>query len=399
MADLTVESLGLPPWARLSEIYAQFEERGSALLEHERYATSSAGLERPEPFWLERAGGSPAQLIDAAPRDPRGAVRYAFPRDDARPMLSELSGADGKPATVWLRWMINRTEFHMRFSLAGSQPALTEVVVERRDERHVPERIMEATAFADGGLRIHREEYRYDASGRLAVIELMDGTPAGIESRAVVDVAFGEEGPTFAERRLLADEELPPASGLVDETKESPLEPPPAPVLAAAEAVVVTLSAAIATWFERAAQSAQITRVLLLHDWPVNPPFPPALVARSGQWSSEDDPYEFFEPESEDDAWFDASPREFLDAGLTANAEILNAWFMDTDSASERSPFELFITVAQTTQREIKQRTGRDLWILPIDYGLEEAGRAVERLLPRKVSGEILKALRGAEFD
>lgn len=391
MAELTLESCGVPPWETLVDIYSEFEERGSEFVTHWKHAAGSAGLERPEPFWLERAGRPAAALLDEPPQDRRGAVRYAFAQFQRVPVLSEFYGADGEVDTVWLRWMINRVDFNMRFSLAGPQPALEDVVVEFAD---LEERLLEVVVFTDVGRRIHREVYRYDTSGRVNLIELMDGTPSEVESRSVVEVSFDGEGPAFVERGLVAGEEFPAAPEQADERATEPPPPPPAVVDAAAQAVA-SLSAAIATWCERAPQSGSITRILLLHSWPVNPPFPPALVARSGRWSSDGDPYEFFEPAAELDAWFGTERRELRDFEASATAEILNAWFMDAEP--EQAPFDLFVEIAQATRQEIEKRTGRDVWVLPIDHDMTEAGRAVEALLPPDVSGPIVEALRAAE--
>lgn len=394
MSDLTLESCGVPPWEKLVEIYLRFEEHGSMLIRRRKYAVSSAGLERPEPFWLERAGRRPAVLLDEAPRDRRGAVRYAFGPDATVPVVSEFYGDDEQLATVWLRWMINRSVFTVRFSLADRRPEPVEVIVEGIS---LQDRLEEVVAFTDEGQRIRREAYRYDASERVVLIELTEGTPAEVLSKSVVEASFGEAGPTFAERRLLAGEDFPPRPEPADDrTVPTPRLPSPSVVEAAANTVAL-LSAAVASWYERAPQSTSITRILLLHDWPVNPPFPPALVARSGPWSSEEDPHEFFDPEPEVEAWFDTGPHEFRDIEIEVDAETLNAWFIGGEP--ERSPFDLFVEIARATRLEIEKRTGRDVWVLPIDYGLTEAGRAVEALLEPDVSAPMVAALRAAETD
>jgi hypothetical protein len=387
VADLTLAACGLPSWDELGEFYSQFERDVAGFVARWTYAAESAGLERPEPFWLERSGRRPAPLVDQAPQDPRGVARYGLPSFDNVPLVSELSDAEGQVDTVWLRWMVNRVDLRLRFSVADAPPKLTEVVIEHR----LGMQLTETIAFTDEGRVIHRESYQYDARDRLSLIESTDGTPDGVSARRFLQVSHGKNGPRFTvldgpPRELRGDGS---PRGLSD------LAPPA--VDDAAARIVTALSAAIAAWCVRQPRAAEITRVMLLHDWPVNPPFPGALIARSGQWSDGDTPYEFFDPDPEIEAWFDADPREFRSPRIRKSARILNDWFADTEP--ERSPFDLLVEISRAARHEIVRRTGRDVWVLPVDQSWTDVGAAAHTLLPPDLAAPIRAALSASEHD
>lgn len=397
MADLTLESLGLPCWDELSDVYRQFKEQIPRFVSRWVYAPSSAGLERPERLWLERVGLSPASVVEGSLKGQPGAVRYGYTPLDLVPMWSKLHGPQGDVDTEWMRWFVGGLDLRLRFEKTGQQPELAEVVIERSED----DRVIETLAFTDGGCRIHREAYEYDAAGRVTLVASIDGTPSDIEARSMTDVSYDGDRPQFDEREVGPDDEFvwPPDQARDEAADEAAVEPQePVAVTQASATMVELLSGAVASWYERAPDARDISHLLLLYDWPVNPPFAPGIIACSGELGPDGNIDKYLgREEPEHESWFDADPSEFVFPEALAAAHVLNDWFLDGDS--ERSPLKLYIDIARAAHDRIAQRTGRQVWVIPVDMNWELVGNAVVALLPREISGLIVEALSAGEAN
>jgi hypothetical protein len=286
-----------------------------------------------------------------------------------------------KLSTDKLSVVIDGQHVHLWYRVSSGTPRLESVLVERRAGGVLTSTVW----FHDPAQTDFRQErYVYDKDGRLSEIIVHEMLYGAFESWASVSVIYRSDGNVdrVKRRKLNAGE----ASCTFDTVEVAEDEAPATAEQAAGarQRLERSLARAVVAWGDRLPE--EVNRILLLHDWPSNPPLPPGLSARSDPLTSAVDSWELFDPDSSGEL-LDPDPEEFNDEQLRADCEVLNEWYEQSEG---HNPHQLLVAVARRAQAELAQHRGHPVWVIPVDKDREALPAAVQELLPASVSQGLL---------
>lgn len=383
MAGVTLEAFGLPSWEELEEARARFVEDVCARVVEWQFARDTALWESPRPLLAERLGYKPVKAMQKEPKDWSRVMRYGLDGDGkvvCAQSFSEGSGPTAQMYTEGLAVDIDGWRVHLTFDVSSHPARLRDVTVEERADGRLMGTTMIMVQASSS-----RERYSYDDAGRLLHVVRHNVEYGVIESWTEERVTYAPDGSV----KRIAERQLKPGEVPVtfDEHDVVRAEEEPATAEQAGEArgrLERSLVTAVVAWGERMPQD--VNRILLLHDWPSNPPLPPGLSARTDALTPAADPWELFDPDPSGQL-LESDPREFDDEQLRADCQILNDWYEQSD---DRNPIGLLVAVARRAQAELAAHRGHAVWVIPVDKDREALPAAVQELLPASVSEGLL---------